>query len=349
MDLLRFEILSKREVEALNRIHGYGGRLEFTVSADSLTLSVTPQKSHFEPTVQLLVKLSEYSFILQLDRLPVSASLREKLSGEDLSELPLELQSAIKGALFDGLCQQVESRYGCPADVEITEDPEQFSKDREYFGFNIHQNSVASSAKGVVICSAQDLEWLSQNVESYPTQRSRVSEENLVFKVRFEIGRSRLDMETFRQLQLNDIIFFDGTGAESEIDVAVRIGPSQIMQGKYYNDQITLSKLFQRGTEMTEDRDMTIEADGPDQGGQTMTEDIFDSLPVMVGFDLGKQQLSLSELKMLQPGYVFELEQSPDKPVTITANGKEIGMGQLVQVGDRMGVRILEFGENGQS
>lgn len=68
------------------------------------------------------------------------------------------------------------------------------------------------------------------------------------------------------------------------------------------------------------------------------------SLPVQVGFELGRTEMSIGELADLQPGYVFPLAAALEgSNVTIRANGRVAGRGELVAVGDTLGVRLLSW------
>jgi type III secretion protein Q len=67
-----------------------------------------------------------------------------------------------------------------------------------------------------------------------------------------------------------------------------------------------------------------------------------DNIPVSLDFDLGSMSLPLGELAALKPGYVFELPGNLEKlRVVIRANGTRIGYGELVAVGDVLGVQLL--------
>ena len=68
------------------------------------------------------------------------------------------------------------------------------------------------------------------------------------------------------------------------------------------------------------------------------------SLPVQVGFELGRTEMSIGELADLQPGYVFPLAAALEgSNVVIRANGRIAGRGELVAVGDTLGVRLLSW------
>ncbi len=68
------------------------------------------------------------------------------------------------------------------------------------------------------------------------------------------------------------------------------------------------------------------------------------SLPVHVEFELGRTEMSVGEIADLQPGYVFPLAAALEgSNVTIRANGRVAGRGELVAVGDTLGVRLLSW------
>ena len=73
-----------------------------------------------------------------------------------------------------------------------------------------------------------------------------------------------------------------------------------------------------------------------------------DSIPVSLDFDLGNLAVPLGELASLKPGYVFELPNSLDSVrVVIRANGTRVGHGELVAVGDVLGVQLLALETQG--
>ena len=68
------------------------------------------------------------------------------------------------------------------------------------------------------------------------------------------------------------------------------------------------------------------------------------SLPVQLAFDIGRLEVNIGDLASLQPGYVFALPaQLQGANVTIRANGRTAGRGEVVAVGDTIGVRLLAW------
>src|SRR3546814_20248566 len=68
------------------------------------------------------------------------------------------------------------------------------------------------------------------------------------------------------------------------------------------------------------------------------------NLPVQLAFDIGRLEVSVGDLASLQPGYVFALPaQLQGANVTIRANGRTAGRGEVVAMGDTIGVRLLSW------
>ena len=69
---------------------------------------------------------------------------------------------------------------------------------------------------------------------------------------------------------------------------------------------------------------------------------------VPITAEIGRTDLPLSEVLRLGPGSVIELDKSADEPVEILVNGKLLATAEVVVVGDRFGVRILDVVERGE-
>ncbi len=67
-------------------------------------------------------------------------------------------------------------------------------------------------------------------------------------------------------------------------------------------------------------------------------------LPIQVEFDLGRMDLPLNQLAQIEPGYVFALPQALEQArVAIRLNGTLAGTGELVSIGDVLGVRLTAW------
>jgi flagellar motor switch protein FliN/FliY len=64
-----------------------------------------------------------------------------------------------------------------------------------------------------------------------------------------------------------------------------------------------------------------------------------------VSVEVGRTQMPVRQVMELGPGSVIELPRSASEPVEIFANGRCIGRGEVVVVGEHFGVRITDLGD----
>ena len=69
-----------------------------------------------------------------------------------------------------------------------------------------------------------------------------------------------------------------------------------------------------------------------------------EEIPLTLAVEVGRLQLSLQKLMELEPGNLIELNVAPSDGVDLIAEGKRVARGELLKVGDVLGVRILEKG-----
>jgi type III secretion protein Q len=72
-----------------------------------------------------------------------------------------------------------------------------------------------------------------------------------------------------------------------------------------------------------------------------------DSLPVRVVFEMGHLEMSISEIRQLAPGVTLPLARPLEELLDIVVNGKRIGRGSLVKLGEGLGVRVTRLNQDG--
>lgn len=69
-----------------------------------------------------------------------------------------------------------------------------------------------------------------------------------------------------------------------------------------------------------------------------------EEIPLSVVIEVGRLQMSVKKILELQPGNLLELDLHPENGVDLVVNGKRIAKGELVKLGEALGVRILDIG-----
>jgi type III secretion protein Q len=69
-----------------------------------------------------------------------------------------------------------------------------------------------------------------------------------------------------------------------------------------------------------------------------------DDIPVSLRFEVAQWHATLSEVSALAPGTIIDLGQRVDaQSVTVWVGQRCIGRGELVAIGERLGVRLLSI------
>lgn len=64
---------------------------------------------------------------------------------------------------------------------------------------------------------------------------------------------------------------------------------------------------------------------------------------VEVTLEIGRKRMKIGDLLRLGTGQMLELEKAAGEPLEIVVNGRLIGRGEAVVMGDRYGLRITEI------
>ncbi len=70
---------------------------------------------------------------------------------------------------------------------------------------------------------------------------------------------------------------------------------------------------------------------------------IADEMMLDIIVEVGRLEMSIQKLTDLQPGNVLEIDVRPENGVDLVVNGKRIGKGELLKIGEVLGVRILDI------
>ena len=261
----------------------------------------------------------------------ISARLLHALTGShvadlnDIMGLPEELRALLLEAALEKLLASWEQRLG----RQLRLDAVDFRATPAEDGIGLCCQFAANGERidGHLWFANHWLPLVTQWVDALPDAPGSDWDE-LPVPVRFELGQSRLGLAEFQALARDDFILIERGAWPRDRTLSIHIGPDWRFRGALEQQRVILQ---QRETTMT---DTVTEP-------QALAQ--LDELPVTVSFDLGESALALRELKTLQPGYAFELARGLERPVTVRANGAIIGSGELIQVGDCLGVRLVDL------
>jgi len=279
------------------------------------------------------LKIGDRESNLKLERESLAVLLLRYATVEEMTCLSSELRIAVMEAVLSPLLRTLEIL--CKAPVSVAQYPHQERSQEAHvmLGFTL------AIEAGVSIGGV-----LSFNAALLPAIRSEIDRWSLPYESRwedlrttiyFELGTSVLPVDEVKCLKPDDVVVLEHCSYFSYQKMRLRIPPNLRLTGQLQGNTLVI--------ENKEKFSMPPES-------QEETTDI-DDLSVKLTFDLGEKTIAFGDLKQLQVGYTFELDGTLEELVKIRNHQQCIGVGELVQIGSRVGVRIVKFfGEkHGQS
>ncbi|MCA6105784.1 type III secretion system cytoplasmic ring protein SctQ [Bradyrhizobium cenepequi] len=161
----------------------------------------------------------------------------------------------------------------------------------------------------------------------------------LPLSLAFEIGASRLTVALLSNWRPGDVVLLQSYyPANGTILVALGCTAADAaLAGR----AATLRGRFGPHPALAMEMSMNKADDGKASSADADTT--LDQIEVTLTFELGRRTVDLRTLRAMAPGYVFDLGRDPEGPVDILANGKTIGGGEIVRIGDTIGVRATRL------
>ncbi|RKD87190.1 type III secretion system cytoplasmic ring protein SctQ [Kushneria marisflavi] len=177
-------------------------------------------------------------------------------------------------------------------------------------------------------------------------------------------GLQHLALREWRSLQPGDVVLLEqpyGDPTQAEVIVGgcyiaeARVsseGPtltsSLRSEGKHHASvtapDTPLQELDQKEDSMNES---SPDNTSPDQEQATGDRADLNDLPLRLTCELGRLELTLGELRELGDGSVLPLGKRPERAVDLVINGRRMGLGRLVMIGDDLGVQIERLNLDG--
>ncbi len=273
------------------------------------------------------------------------------LGGEDATGLPAEVREAAAEAFLEDLLDRFERWSGSKAAIreiafsaggtETAAPPGGPGSGTPLHFRLLRENGEGGTAavSGKIFLEPPAAEWLAGLLGRLPPEGD-AGYDAVPVETAVEIGRVCVSLGDLRGLEKDDILLADSGAWGEGKEAVVRAGPGVSFAATLEGRTVTVRE--RRGEAMNAQQSTGR------TGGDPRAADL-DELEITLRFEAGSKKILLGELKTIGPGYTFELEGSPDRPVTIRANGKRIGSGELVRVADRVGVRVLELAREGDS
>ncbi|RWM16381.1 type III secretion system cytoplasmic ring protein SctQ [Mesorhizobium sp.] len=149
-----------------------------------------------------------------------------------------------------------------------------------------------------------------------------------------------ISLGDLQSLQPGDVVLFDDEEEEAAFVIAERLYAPAVLTAS--GPQLLAAPTAIAGSKW----EWTMNQNTPPHADQTLEESTLDELPVALAFELGRTAMPLGEVRQLAPGAIVPLANVTKETVDIIANGKRVGRGEIVRIGENLGVRIARMFDN---
>jgi type III secretion protein Q len=193
-----------------------------------------------------------------------------------------------------------------------------------------HASSQERALEGELLLDATASRFLAAALREHPTVPSDADWAGLPLRLRLVVGWVDLSTSMLRSIGTRDVVLLDECLLSGGNQLMVMVSPRLGILCALEDRALRVVKGVQEI--MTDVNDSVAAASG-----------LMDDVPIRLTFDLGEREISLGDLRSIEPGYLFNLGRDPKSTVSIRANGRLIGDGELVEIEGRVGVSVLRF------
>jgi len=335
--------LNPQQVTLLNRLFARNARGTVSFGGRDCEFALAPRPRQGVWGLTLIGKWGGADVAVFLEPAPIldwlATAVSKELRGDDLRRLPPDMASAAVEVVLGEVLDVLAKASGQAAELtSVSFETKQALSGDGFVHFTLTGRSDAQAAHGVLVFSgglaaaADGLAKLASGEPAWPRDLMA----GIPIELSVEVGRTSVSLQDLRTVEPGDVVLADECAAlNREREVRVRLGRSltapAVLNGK---------KVEIKGEFMADETKSVAPVTG--KGAKEPAK--LDSLQVHLVLELDSQYVTLKELQALRPGFVLETAKGLESPVSLKVNGSCVGKGELVQVGGKVGVRVLEIG-----
>ena len=188
---------------------------------------------------------------------------------------------------------------------------------------------------------------------SHPPEHT-FKESSMPVTVSFEAGGVDLSLAEWEKVKAGDCIFLDRCTYRAEEHAGtflLTLNTFPLYQVKMKKEGIKVLDYAEYFEDNTMDEQPDEIENLPDVEetikDESKTTNVISTkeIPLSVTVEVARVTMSLKKLLALKPGNMLDLSIMPEQGVNLTVNGKVVGRGQLLQIGESLGVQVMEVAE----
>ena len=182
-------------------------------------------------------------------------------------------------------------------------------------------------------------------------------EKTLEIPMHLEVGSTSITVKEWKEAEKGDFLLLDKIKFDPKTYkgvMSLSVGSKTLFHTKIKHNKIKIldyalyheEEKMQENIDEIEKKDNTFSVKASAEEVEAVEEKLspLKEMPIPLTVELASFNITLEKLLQIEPGNFLELHVAPEQGVDITANGRKIGRGELVHLGETLGVRLLEIG-----
>lgn len=332
---LLYRSVPERNLSPINRFYGSDWRIALRLDEQKIILlPVAPGLVDDDgESVQFTLTIGVEQVELRLPPRLVAAALGRFGAGDGATQLDAERQALLIEAACAGVLAELEATLDEP--VELQAPMGQAGSDTLQFAIAVQVGTDPVEIAGI----AGPASMLARLFSLLP-KRSTLPGwlDPMPLPLSFRYADVRITLGELQRARPGDALLFDRH---------LPAGESCLLIGRYLAAPVRIDggrvRLQTAPAVAHASQWEWLMDDLHEDGGAAESVAVLDDLPVRVVFEFGRSEMTLKELANLGAGSIVALPASLDEPVSLIANGRRIGQGEPVQIGEALGVRITRL------
>lgn len=337
---LTLESVAAVDVEALNAFYRRRAPAQITIAGKAMTIAAVWPAANPADQRLCTIAFTVADKVAKL-RLPLSVVERAFARADelvDMKRLAPTHAALLLEAVFEADLERIEGKLGERIALTSVE-PRDTVSQQPRFAFVMAGNDetidcvLNTDDAGLAVRIGRLLDEIAKARPQIPAE--------FPLPVCLRRGALTITLGELQSLQPGDVVLF--TNAEEERAALI------IAERLYAPVALTVDgpQLLAAPTAIAGSNwEWTMNENTPPPAGKTLEESTLDELPVALAFEIGRTAMPLGEVRQLAPGAIVPLTDVTEATVDIIANGKRVGRGEIVRIGENLGVRIVRMFDN---
>lgn len=332
--------ISVQHIDAVNALNRRRGPVSFSVVDRVFTLGPVSYPPDIRQDVAVTLTTPHGPATLYVPGVLLDAWLEQSDPATGFQNLQPAEQALLLEALFDKELNWIEKELNSTVEfLEVRRTP-----DKNIGSLLPTVTAISDCGRDVALATGSDqlAQKLAQLLD-HAADKASLFATSVPVAVRILYGATTIALGEMKELERDDVILpadseFHGSRSCCLIGDRMAAPVSPVDGGWRMDDHF----LPLTGSEW--DFDMATEhaMDNSDDDRVANLADI----PVTLVFEAGRIALPLAEIQRLDTGSLIPLDAPVDSGVAIFANGKRVGHGELIKLGEELGIRIVNIFDN---